>query len=75
MKKDCIHHWHLDSKNEGTCQKCGAVKDFRAPQLHDDRAHIWLRESTHFGKPHKQVIRKRGKEVIAHANIPAGPKL
>ena len=28
----CIHYWHIDQHNIGTCIKCGAVEDFDALQ-------------------------------------------
>ncbi len=35
---DCIHHWHIDCLNLGTCQLCGQVKDF-AFLLHGKHRH------------------------------------
>ncbi|MBA7583390.1 hypothetical protein ES708_25333 [subsurface metagenome] len=26
--KTCVHHWHIDNQDIGTCQKCGKVKNF-----------------------------------------------
>ncbi len=27
--KTCVHYWHIDNLDIGTCQKCGEVRDFR----------------------------------------------
>jgi len=30
MPDSCVHHWILDSRNIGTCRKCGAIRNFAA---------------------------------------------
>ena len=29
----CVHHWILDSFNQGVCKKCGREKDFSEPPI------------------------------------------
>ncbi len=41
--KACVHHWHIDRLDIGTCQKCGKVKNF----------HKFLNREKWFGKTPK----------------------
>ena len=29
----CVHHWMLDSFNQGTCKRCGVKRDFSEPPI------------------------------------------
>mgnify|MGYP001592313967 FL=1 len=29
----CVHHWILDSRDRGACNKCGKKKDFSPPPI------------------------------------------
>ena len=40
----CIHHWLIDSRNHGTCKKCGATTNFSKLQKRTHRnIHLKLR--------------------------------
>ena len=49
----CIHYWHIDQHNIGTCIKCGAVEDFgalqeiRRKELAERQAEIARRTAKH----------------------------
>jgi len=50
MPEECIHYWHIDSEDKGTCKKCGAIRDFRALLARERNA-----EFLDFYKPVKRV--------------------
>ena len=50
MLQECVHYWHIDSEDKGTCKKCGATRDFGALLARKRNA-----ESLDFYKPVKGV--------------------
>ena len=43
--KQCIHYWIVDNKDVGRCRYCGAVEDFHALLLREERKTVSPLES------------------------------